>query len=117
VNLTQPETKELSHDLNFYNAHIQTQNADLVCPISDHPFWQLRSNALVWVALSASARGFESLLSSLVPAVVRFHLLANDGLVNGYVVSVWIDMFPLVAAALLYLRGLSSAGLVRLGLR
>ena len=80
-------------------------------PISDHPFWQLRSNALVWVALSASARGFESLFSSLVPGVVRFHLLANEGRENRYLVSVRIDLFAFVVAALLYLRYISLVGL------
>lgn len=115
--LTQPEANEPSLDLNFYHAHVQTQDADWVCPISDHPFWQLRSNALVWAPLSASARGFEGLLPSLVPAVVRFHLLANEGREDGYQVSVRIDLLPFVVAALLYLRCLSSAGLVRLGLR
>jgi spore maturation protein SpmB len=43
--------------------------------------------------------------------------LANEGHKNGYLVSVRIDLFPSVVAALLYLRCLSSAGLIQLGLR
>lgn len=115
--LTQHKANEQSLDLNFLPSTYPDPGRRPSYPISDHPFWQLRSNALVWVALPASAQDLESLLSSLVPAVVCFRLLANEGRENGYLVSVRTDLFPFVVAALLYLRCLSSAGLVRLGLR
>jgi hypothetical protein len=77
--LTQPEAMNQA-PTPISTTHIFRAGTPTWCVLfSDHSFWQLRSNARLWVALPASARGFESLLSSLVPAAVQFHLLANEG--------------------------------------